>query len=207
MKRAVRMPVASAAELSHSGPESSCSSKPSPSAKSTEATASAFVAQVDHTCGVLLAQQRRHARAHARIEARQLLADLLVAARRAEHLVQNRLAPSVLVHEVLELGHERLDHGVDRLGPREPLLELGHSQSGVVADGGGKQPLLGSEVVVEQPPRDARLPRHAVERGPGGAVAPTVTRIASTIRLALRLSSLRSVAFRVSTEAAIRASI
>ena len=65
-------------------------------------------------------------------------------------------------------------------GGAEPL----HPQVAVAPDHLGEQLLLGAEVVVEEPARDARRPRDVVERRAVAPRSPTQVRIASTIRCA-----------------------
>ena len=71
---------------------------------------------------------------------------------------------------------------------RELLVERGHAQVAVAADDLDEQPLLGAEVVVQQPARDAGLARDVVE-GRAGDAAPRDAR-AHRVDDALRLLAL-----------------
>ena len=74
--------------------------------------------------------------------------------------------------------------------PGEALLELRDPQVAVAAHDLGEQLLLGAEVVVQQPARDAGLARDVVERRAGDAALRDATsRIASTIRAAFSPAS------------------
>ena len=117
--------------------------------------------------------------------------DLGRAARGGEELEVQRDERRVALDEVLERGDERGEQVVGGARVGERGVERGEADVGVAPDDLDQQPLLGAEVVVQQPARDARLAGHVVERRARRAARATDARIASTIRCALSPLSVR----------------
>jgi hypothetical protein len=112
--------------------------------------------------------------------------DLRRAARRGEELEVQRHERGVARDELLERAHEHVQQLVGRsAADGDRLVERGQAQVRVAPHDLDQQPLLGAEVVVQEPARDPGLPRDVVERGARGAAAATDARMASTIRWAL----------------------
>ena len=107
--------------------------------------------------------------------------DLRVAAREREDLKGERQELGVVAEHRLERATQHRDE-VRSVGCGGKLLvQRDHPQVGVALDDLGQQPLLGAEVVVQQPARDARLASDVVERRAATPRSATDARIASTI--------------------------
>src|SRR4051812_18948745 len=128
-------------------------------------------AQLDDALALLLAQRLGDVGALTPPEGGQLGADLVVRSRGAEHLVDQRLGARVLFHKLAHLAHEDLDDLVHRVGVVQRRRQALDAQVGVVAHDFDEQALLGAEVVVQQPARDAGLGGHVVEGRAGRAAA------------------------------------
>jgi hypothetical protein len=90
--------------------------------------------------------------------------DLRVAAREREQLERQRQELGVLAQHRLERAPQHGDEVLGARGAGQLLVEHAEPQLGVAPDHLGQQPLLGAEVVVQQPARDARVARDVVER-------------------------------------------
>ena len=113
------------------------------------------------TCGDRLARL-----AH---ELDELLGDVLVALGEREHLEHDDDEVGRDVDHVLHPVGEQPDEVVGGLGAPQLLVQQRHAQVAVVAHDLGEQPLLGAEVVMQQPARDPRLAGDMVERRAGDA--------------------------------------
>src|SRR3954447_5922460 len=123
-----------------------------------------------HDPGCLLrTQDPGHLAARLAVQLAQLLAHLVVVARDAEELVDDRVGGGVVGDEVLELADQHVHDRVDRVRALEHPLEALDPHLGVTPDHLDQQALLRAEVVVQEPARHAGLLGHVVERRAGGA--------------------------------------
>jgi hypothetical protein len=136
---------------------------PSPSEKSTSATASGS-ARRRSTRGLLGLQEPAEPFALAAQELRELGSDLLVATRQREQLEDQRHEAGVVADHVVEARDEPGDEVVDRARVGELGVEQLQAHVALAPHDLHEQPLLRAEVVVQQPARDAGRARDLVER-------------------------------------------
>jgi hypothetical protein len=119
--------------------------------------------QRDHALAALGLELLGHVLADAPVERGQLGRDLGRAAGGGEELEVQRDEGRVPLHQVLERADQHVQQVVGGAGGRDSLVERGEPQVGVAPHDLDEQPLLGAEVVVQEPARDAGLARDVVE--------------------------------------------
>jgi hypothetical protein len=112
----------------------------------------------------LRASRLGHVLARAAQQLGELAGDLLVAPRQGEELEDDGDELGLLLDVALQGGDERIDDVIGVARRRELVVEEAHAQLAVAAHDLGQQPLLGPEVVVQQPAGHARLARDVIER-------------------------------------------
>ena len=136
--------------MSSSGSLSRLTITPSASANRNIAASSGSTRNASTPAAHLCSSASAEVRARPPSQLRQLGGDLVVALGERQHLVDHHRGGSV-AEQLLEAPHERVEHALGVAGAADRLLEALDPDVGLAPHDLDQQPLLGAEVVVQQP--------------------------------------------------------